>query len=80
MTVKELRDYLNGLEPWHDNDDVCVKVFDMKTFGGTPTVKVSSLYSGFDWDSGKHIILTETEVVRLDKEEKRDIIIDDIVK
>lgn len=78
MTVKELRDYLNGLEPWHDNDTVCVKVFDAKTFGGTPTVKVVSLCSGFDWDSGKHMIITEPEVIRLTKEDRRDIIIDNL--
>lgn len=78
MTVKELRDYLNSLTPGHDNDRVCIRVFDMKTFGGTPTVSIKSIHNGFDWDSGKHIIITEPEVIRLSKEDRRDIIIDSI--
>lgn len=78
MTVKELREYLNGLDPWHDNDRVCIKVFDPKTFGGTPVVDIKSLHSGFDWDSGKHIIVTDPEVIKLTKEDRRDIIIDNL--
>lgn len=80
MRVKELRDYLNSLESYHDNDVICVRVFDPKTFGGTPTVSIKSIHNGFDWDSGRHIIVTDPEVIRLKTEEKRDIIIDDIVK
>ena len=53
MRVKELRDYLNSLESYHDNDVVCVRVFDPKTFGGTPTVSIKSIHNGFDWDSGR---------------------------
>ena len=53
MTVKELRDYLNSLTPGHDNDKVCVRVFDMKTFGGTPTVSIKSIHNEFyrDWET-----------------------------
>ena len=78
MTVKELRDYLNSLEKYHDNDIVCVRVFDAKTLGGAPTVKVKSIHSGFDWDSGKHTIITDPEVIKLSKEDRRDIIIDNL--
>ena len=79
MKVKELRDLLNSMTEYHDNEEVCVEVFRKNAIGGTPTVKIRSINSGFDWNKGKFIIRTETDLMEISKEDKRDINIDQII-
>jgi non-homologous end joining protein Ku len=79
MRVKELREILNRIPERHDDDEVCVEVFRKNAMGGTPTVRVRSIHNGFDWDRGKFIIHTETDLKEISKEEKRDINIDTII-
>ncbi len=79
MKVKELREMLNNMDPRQYENEVCVEVVRKGSMGGTPTVRVRSGFNGFDWDSGRFILHTFEPVMEIKKEDKRDIIIDDII-
>lgn len=80
MKLKELRDLLNNMGERYDDNEVCVEVFRANSMGGTPTVKVRSAFNGFDWNSGKFIMHTDIMLIEIPKEEKRDMIIDNILR
>ena len=80
MTVKELKDKLNSMHEIYDDNIICVKVIRRGSMGGTPTVGVRSISNGFDWDSRRCIIHTDKDIIEIPTNEKRDIIIDDIIE
>lgn len=83
MNVKELRDILNNMDEHYDNSVVCVRVTKRGSMGSTPSTKVKSIVNGFDWDSGKCIIYTESDITEINNEEilvnKRDINLDNLL-
>jgi hypothetical protein len=66
MKASELRQILLHVR---DEDEVLVyNRLPYATIGGTPAVPVKSVFSGFDWDSGRLIIYPETDMVVTDKQ------------
>ena len=60
--------YASTLKP-HNDPDVVVEVkMPFTTAGGTPSVNVKSIRSGFDWDNGKFFIVSEETVTLADAE------------
>ena len=70
MKLKELNDRLNDLltSGYSPDDEVVVHTTD-KSIGPSACVFISQVSPGFDWDSGKVIVIlwTTPEVKRRDK-------------
>ena len=55
---------IKELHPRTFNDmDVCVQVSGMRV-GPTPVESISDIYTGFDWDDGRMILVPESLVGR----------------
>lgn len=66
MKVSELNRILGYCD---EDSEVVVQVkLPYATVGGTPFVKVKNANAGFDWDSGKFIIVTEEPVTPSDRD------------
>lgn len=65
MKFSELRDKMN-LYAYADRNGDKVVVIEVtlpySTVGGTPTVGIKNIISGFDWDAGKFIIIPEKDL------------------
>lgn len=66
MKVKDIQNAIRGMQP-DDDLNLCIRVRDTHYIGGTPTVGVSSLMWGFDWDTGKLIITPSEELYKTSK-------------
>lgn len=55
MTVKEMREVLNTIDPVYD-DATIVVVNKVQEFRWLDTTPVATMNLGFDWDSGKFLI------------------------
>jgi rubrerythrin len=71
MKLSELKQvielYKSHTPEWKD-EELVVVVKTSGSVGGTPSVKVKSLHSGFDWDSGKLMIYTEEPVMKVNQQ------------
>jgi len=62
MKLSDLKELVNRLIT-RDDPEVVIKIkYPFTTIGGTPSVPVKYISSGFDWDKGKLIIIP-TEVL-----------------
>lgn len=61
----ELLQRIRGLGSRKGEQNLCVQVHRPGSIGGTPSVPVKYMFSGFDWDSGKLLISLEREVTDL---------------
>lgn len=69
MKVKELRELLNNLDSYHDEDQISIPL-SIPSIGATAKVDVVNFSVGFDWDN-KHIFLSPKEdlVVKSENQE-----------
>lgn len=67
--LKELVDYYYHDSRYAEQTKVCIKVFRAGSIGGTPTIEVTKAYGGIDWDSGKFILLGDTDLREIDRDE-----------
>jgi hypothetical protein len=52
-----------------EDEEVVIKIkLPYSTVGGSPFVKVKTVYSGFDWDQGKFFIIPEEDVTPSDRD------------
>ena len=71
MKASELRKIMNDLDPRFDDAEVEIPIrTEERLVGATPTVGVKNAGMGFDWDSGKFMILTDEEVMKKSEVEK----------
>lgn len=70
MKLTELKEkidlYASTIKPHNDPDVVIEVKMPFTTVGGTPSVTVKSIRSGFDWDNGKFFIVPEETVTPAD--------------
>ena len=59
LTVESLMPY--------DDPEVMVNITTSGSVGGTPCVKVKNAFKGFDWDSGKFIIMSDEPVMKVNQ-------------
>lgn len=53
--------------------NIGIQVKRIGSVAGTPLVNVKSIHSGFDWDNNKIIIVPETELREIDRDEIKSI-------
>lgn len=63
----------NANEMQHREHTVGIEVYRPGSIGGTPSVAVSAVYKGFDWDNGRVIICPEVPLTELTPEQVADI-------
>jgi hypothetical protein len=52
-----------------EDEEVVIQIkLPYSTVGGSPFVKVKTVYSGFDWDQGKFFIIPEEDVTPSDRD------------
>ena len=65
--LKKLVERYDSLE--REDSEVVVQIkLPYSTVGGTPFVKVKTVYPGFDWDQGKFFIIPEEDVTPSDRD------------
>jgi len=73
MTLSELRDIIDRAIENHDHyggklvPSIVVKT--VGQIGGTPSVGITSIQSGFDWDAGKLLIYPEKDLRTIEADE-----------
>jgi hypothetical protein len=66
--LKRLVD-LHHRDGHYEDPEVVIKInLPYSTVGGLPTVKVKSMWMGFDWDHGKFIITPEEDLTPSDRD------------
>lgn len=69
MKLSELKTIINSIDDDRLDREVVISVTTVGYVGGTPTVKVKNVFSGFDWDNGKLIICPEVKLREINKDE-----------
>lgn len=70
MKVKDLKDLISR---FRDEDELVVSVVSQGSIGPSPSVKVTSIHAGFDWDRGNVIIYAESPLTELTPEDVESI-------
>lgn len=65
--LKRIIDGINDRQNSYGDPNVMVQIKTSGSVGGTPCVEVMSLYTGFDWDSGKLIIQTKEPLMKVNQ-------------
>jgi hypothetical protein len=70
MKVGELYEHIGRIVTYGDADaEVVIQIkLPYNTVGGSPVVKVKQVQMGFDWDSGKFIIVPEEDLTPSDRD------------
>lgn len=56
-------------DEYHEDPEVVIAIkLPYSTVGGLPTVKVKTMWMGFDWDQGKFIITPEEDLTPSDRD------------
>lgn len=63
MKVRDVQSLIEGLDA-DEEINMCIKIGKESSIGATPTIKVEGIYRGFDWDTGKIIIVPKEELCR----------------
>jgi len=70
MKLSELKQHIDFLIEHgykHDDPEIRVIISTSGSIGGTPTVGIKSITSGFDWDSGKIMISTLDPIMKVNQ-------------
>jgi hypothetical protein len=73
FTLNDLKRFIEGVTEEDLGKKVEVLVVSQGSAGPTPTVKVSDVAFGFDWDTGKLLIHTQEPVIKLTPEELKSV-------
>lgn len=81
MKLKDLKELVDTyMDSGFQDCDIVIKVFSPGSMGGTPVVHIDSINKGFDWDSNKIIIKTKDVIKKVDINEKREDLINSVIK
>lgn len=65
MKLKELKEYLNSLPEGHLEKKFMIPIFKPGTLGGTPSIEITSISLGFDWNQDAAFAETGEELTTL---------------
>lgn len=72
MKLKNLKAEIDWIVSTLSDDEdleVAIKVIRVGAIGGTPTIPVTNIFKGFDWDSGSVILSCDSELREIDRDE-----------